>query len=71
MGLNPITSTKQEGNVVALDTYAPINAIDNNENYVYGLSGNPITYKQFKKIKDNLKHINIVFAFENHPNVKK
>ena len=70
MELNPITSTKQEGNVVALDTYAPINAIDNNENYVYGLSGNPITYKQFKKLKDNLKHINIVFAFENHPNVK-
>ena len=70
IALNPITSFRQEGEIVAVDTYAPVNVIDNNENYVYGLSGNPITYKQFKKLKDNLKHINIVFAFENQPSVK-
>ena len=68
--LNPITSFNQEGDVVAINTYAPINAIDNNDNYVYGLSGSPITYKQFKNLKDNLKHINIVFAFENQQSVK-
>lgn len=68
--LNPITSFKQEEDVIAINTYAPINAIDNNDNYVYGLSGSPITYKQFKNLKDNLKHINIIFAFENQQNVK-
>lgn len=68
--LNPITSIKQERNIVAIDTYAPVNAIDNNENYIYSLSGNPITYKQLKTLKKDLKHINVIFAFENQQSVR-
>lgn len=69
MELSPITSLKQGGEIVDVDTYIPINVIDNNPNYVYGISGNPITYGQFKKLKTDIKHINIVFAFENQPGV--
>lgn len=67
--LNPITSLAQKGKSVDIDTYIPISVVDNDANYVYGLSGNSITYKQFKEVKNDLKHINLVFVFENHQNV--
>lgn len=67
--LNPITSLKQGGEMVDINTYVPINVIDNSHNYVYGISGNSITYGRFKKLKTDLKRINIVFAFENQSNV--
>ena len=67
--LNPIASLTPKGKSVDVGTYIPISVVDNDANYIYGLSGNPITYKQFKEIKNDLKHINIVFVFENHQNV--
>ncbi|MFK8266998.1 type VI secretion system protein TssR domain-containing protein [Capnocytophaga cynodegmi] len=67
--LNPISSLKQEQKFINIDTYVPIPVVDNGANYVYGLSGNVINYEDFKKVKKDLKHINIVFAFESQQSV--
>lgn len=67
--LQPITALKQEGEILNVNAHIPIPVIDNNPNYVYGLSGKPIYYKQLKKLKTDLKSINIIFAFENQQSV--
>lgn len=67
--LQPISDIKIENSKVHLNTYLPVPVIDNDPNYIYGLSGNPLFYKNFKQLKKDLKHINIIFAFEDDPKV--
>lgn len=69
VSLRPILSLEQKEKSVQLNTQLPVSVIDNDANYIYALSGNAITYKQFKEIQQQLKQINIIFAFENQPSV--
>ncbi len=62
-GLNAVNGISTSDSLVTIQTTLPVPVIDNTRNLVYSLSGSPITYKDFQKIRQDLNRINILLAF--------
>ncbi|WP_235316223.1 type VI secretion system protein TssR domain-containing protein [Porphyromonas crevioricanis] len=62
-GMHAVSSILQGDSVSSVQTTLTVPMIDNSRNFVYSLSGKPITYTQIQGLKESLKQINIVFVF--------
>lgn len=55
------------GSYIRTAIYSPV--MDYRDNFVFNVNGNKITYTDFRKIENDLAHINLYFIFEGRPQV--
>lgn len=62
-GINAVSSILQGDSTSSIRTTLTVPMVDNSRNFVYSLSGKPITYTRYQELKESLKQINIIFVF--------
>lgn len=60
----PVFNRHGEKDSVHIQTGFFMPVVDKTDNYVFNVNGSAITYRESKKIKENLQKINIVFVIE-------